>query len=298
MKRSLLSATVVLLAFAGAALAAPTAPPQSPPDGPDLAVMALGPADFPGAKVDAQKYIAVSPGTVAVYERDLTPSSGPLAYISDEVDLYAKATKAQSDAAGFKRLVSTRAGRKFVGAQFAKGLRPLKTNRVTVSTPAGISAGEFAFRFTITAVTNKGTLRVGFAVVRVHRAVAYMFVVAKLGSRVAAGSLVSLVRMQETHFRGGFTIGTVTAPTITGTATQGQTLTADRGRWSGGPEQLTYQWKRCDALGANCVDIAGATAATYVITPADAGFTLGVRAQATNPLSTLTAESALTAVVT
>jgi hypothetical protein len=297
MKRGLL-VIALLFALAGTAAASTAAPPQSPADGPDLALMALGTADIPGAKVDTQKYIALSPGTVAVYERDLAPSSGPLVYISDEVDLYAKATKAQSDVAGFKRLVSTKAGRKFLGAEFAKGLRPLKTKRITVSTPAGISAGEFAFRFTITAVTNKGTIRVGFAVVRVHRAVAFMFVVAKPGSRVAAGPLVSLVKMQEAHFRSGFTIGTVVPPTIAGTAAQGQTLTADRGRWSGGPEQFTYQWKRCDAAGANCADIAGATAATYAVTPADAGFTLGVRAVATNPLSTLTAESPLTAVVT
>lgn len=297
MKRGLVVVTLIF-ALAGTAGASTAAPPQSPADGPDLALMALGPTDIPGAKVDAQKYVALSPGTVAVYERDLTPSRGPVVYVSDEVDLYAKATKAQSDAAGFKRLVSTRAGRKFLGDQFAKGLRPLRTTRVVVSGPSGISAGEFAFRFTITAVTNRGTIRVGFAVVRVHRAVAYLFVVAKPGSRVAAGSLVSLVQIQDSHFRSGFTIGTVAAPTIAGTPVQGQTLTADRGRWSGGPEQFTYQWKRCDALGANCADIAGATAATYVITPADAGFTLGVRAQATNPLSTLAAESALTAVVT
>ena len=297
MKRSLLVVTL-LFALAGTAAASTAAPPQSPAEGPDLALMALGTADVPGAKVDVQKYIALSPGTVAVYQRDLTPSSGALVLISDEVDLYSTAPKAQTDAAGFKRLVSTRAGRTFLGREFAKGLRPLKTKRISVSAPAGISAGELAFRFTITAVTNRGTIRVGFAVVRVHRAVAYMFVVARPGTRVAAGSLVSLVKMQETHFRGGFTIGTVAAPTVTGTAAQGQTLTADRGRWSGGPEQFTYQWKRCDSLGANCADIAGATAATYVVTPADAGFTLGVRAQATNPLSTLTADSALTAVVT
>jgi hypothetical protein len=297
MKRALLVVTL-LLALAGTATASTAAPPQSPADGPDLALMAFAAADFPGAKVDRQKYLAVTSGVTAAYERDLTLSSGPLVYISDEVDLYAQVAGAQSDAAILKTVLSTRAGRTRFGAAFAKGLRPLKTKRVSVSAPAGISAGEFAFRFTLTAVTNRGTIRVGFAAVRVHRAVAYLFVIAKPGSRVAAGTLVSLVKAQEAHFRSGFRIGAVAAPTIGGTAAQGQTLTADRGRWSGGPEQFTYQWKRCDALGANCVDVAAATGATYVVTPADAGFTLGVRAQATNPLSTLTAESALTAVVT
>ena len=296
--KKLLIALALTLALAGAASASSTAPPQSPADGPDLTLMALGIGDFPGAKVDGQKYMPISQGIVAVYTRDILPSSGTLAYVSDEVDLFAKATKAQSEAAGFRRLLTTRAGRKLLGAQFAQGLKPLKTKGIAVSGPSSISAGELAFRFSITAVTNRGTIRVAFVVERVHRTVAYMFALARKGARIAPASLVSLARLQETRFRSGFTIGMVAAPAIAGTATQGQTLTADRGRWSGGPEQFTYQWKRCDLSGANCVDIAGATAATYVITPADAGFTLGFRAQATNPLSTLTTESALTAVVT
>ena len=195
---------------------------------------------------------------------------------------------------GLKGLLGTAAGRKAFGRAFANGLKPLKTKSIAVSRPASISAGELAYRFTITALTNRGTVRVGFVIMRLHRAVGFMFVLARKGAKLSAGSLVSLARAQETHFRGGFTIGTVAAPSIAGTAAQGQTLTADRGRWSGGPEQVAFQWKRCDAAGANCADIPGATTATYAVTQADAGFTLGVRAQATNPLSTLTSESALT----
>lgn len=297
MKKLLLVATL-LLALAGVAGPATAAPPQSPAEGPDLTLMAFAPADLPGAKVDAQKYIPVASGTVASYERDLVLSSGPIAYVSDEVDLYAKPAKAQSDAAALKRLLGSANGRKAFGRAFANGLNPLKTKSITVSRPASISAGELSYRFTITAVTNRGTLRVGFVVMRLHRAVGFIFVVARKGARLTPAALVSLARTQETHFRGGFTVATVTAPTIAGTPAQGQTLTADRGRWSGGPEQFAFQWKRCDAAGANCADIPGATNATYVVTPADSGLTLGVRAQATNPLSTLTAESALTAVVT
>jgi len=66
--------------------------------------MAFALTDFPNAKLDVQKYIPVSAGIMASYERDLVPSAGALAYISDEVDLYATATKAQSDAAALERL--------------------------------------------------------------------------------------------------------------------------------------------------------------------------------------------------
>lgn len=50
----------------------------------------------------------------------------------------------------------------------------------------------------------------------------------------------------------------VTAPTITGTAQVGQTLTSVPGTWTGGPT-FTRQWK------ADGVNIAGATDTTYVV---------------------------------
>ena len=47
-------------------------------------------------------------------------------------------------------------------------------------------------------------------------------------------------------------------------AEDGSTLTADHGTWTGTtPITYTYQWQRCDAAGANCADIAGATGSTY-----------------------------------
>jgi thermitase len=71
-------------------------------------------------------------------------------------------------------------------------------------------------------------------------------------------------------------------PSISGTAQQGQTLTADPGTWTNEPTSFTYQWQRCDSAGANCVAISSATASSYTVAPADAGSTLRVAVTAHN----------------
>jgi len=87
-------------------------------------------------------------------------------------------------------------------------------------------------------------------------------------------------------------------PTISGTAQQGQTLTAGTGSWNGAqPISYAYQWRRCDSAGTGCSDVAGATAQTYVLTSADVGSTMRVAVTASNSAGTSTATSAQTAVV-
>ena len=90
-----------------------------------------------------------------------------------------------------------------------------------------------------------------------------------------------------------------TAPSIAGTPQVGQTLTAQEGRWTGTePMTFAYQWQRCNAQGANCANIAGATAKTYVVAATDLGDRLRVRVTATNRAGSAAAVSGPTAVVT
>ena len=71
-------------------------------------------------------------------------------------------------------------------------------------------------------------------------------------------------------------------PTISGTAQQGQMLTALDGSWTNSPTSFAHQWQRCDASGSNCSAIAGATGQTYTLTAADVGSTIRVQETASN----------------
>src|SRR5205085_6062032 len=75
------------------------------------------------------------------------------------------------------------------------------------------------------------------------------------------------------------------SPTISGTAVKGATLNGSPGAWQGFPvPTFTRQWRRCDALGDGCTDIAGATSDSYTPVAADAGGTLRFRVSGTNSL--------------
>jgi hypothetical protein len=87
------------------------------------------------------------------------------------------------------------------------------------------------------------------------------------------------------------------APVISGSVQVGATLTATTGSWTGEPTSYAYQWRRCDAAGAGCVDIAGATAAAYVVSSADSRLTLRVLVVAANAAGPGGAVSAATAAV-
>ena len=74
-----------------------------------------------------------------------------------------------------------------------------------------------------------------------------------------------------------------TEPSITGTATVGSTLQANRGEWSGQqPITYSYAWQRCTAQGDNCSEIQGANDTEYEVRSGDSGRTLRVRVTARN----------------
>jgi hypothetical protein len=85
----------------------------------------------------------------------------------------------------------------------------------------------------------------------------------------------------------------VTAPAISGTAAQGQTLAASTGGWTGYPgPSFAYQWK------ADAVNISGATASTYLLTSSEVGKVITVAVTATNGSGSASATSSATSAVT
>jgi hypothetical protein len=73
----------------------------------------------------------------------------------------------------------------------------------------------------------------------------------------------------------------VAQPRVTGTRKVTNTLTADRGTWSGTPTSFAYQWQRSTG-GSPFVDVDGATAAGYTLVADDASTQVRVKITATN----------------
>ncbi len=90
----------------------------------------------------------------------------------------------------------------------------------------------------------------------------------------------------------------IAEPTISGSASVGSKLQANRGQWAGDqPITYSYVWLRCSAQGDNCSEIQGATDTEYEVRDADAGRTVRVRVIARNDRGMTSAISNPTAVI-
>jgi hypothetical protein len=87
-------------------------------------------------------------------------------------------------------------------------------------------------------------------------------------------------------------------PTITGTARQGQTLTANPGRWvSTKPITYGYRWLRCLPTRSTCARVQQAINRRYTLTDGDIGFSMRVVVVATTSNGTGRATSPRTGVI-
>ena len=94
-----------------------------------------------------------------------------------------------------------------------------------------------------------------------------------------------------------------TEPKISGSNTEGSTLSTTNGSWSGTtPMNFAYQWVRCPTSGgksdgSDCATIGGATTSAYVLSSADVGKRLRARVTASNSDGSTTAASNATAAI-
>jgi hypothetical protein len=266
---------------------------------PDPAQMALLAGDIPGSKVKGKR-LKPDKGYVAAYARDFELTkpygSSQLIFISSEVHLASAAKTTIADMANFRTFLRSPQGRQLIATSFAKEFgTTLKKKDVTISKLRTPAIGDEAVLVSLAVRTKQGRIYAAFTWFRVDRTLSALAVV---GLRpTGPASVAKLGGMVVAHVGQQFTPVSSLPPTITGTPVQGQTLTASTGTFSMTPT-YTYAWQRCDAAGAACTDIVGATAPTYLVATEDVATTLRVSVTATNRFGTATHQSVQTAVVT
>jgi hypothetical protein len=98
------------------------------------------------------------------------------------------------------------------------------------------------------------------------------------GSKTVASNATGLVRAADA----GRPVS-VQAPTLSGSAAQGQTLHVTPGTWNGQqPITFTFRWLRCDTAGNNCIVQQGFQDDAYTLREGDVGKTIRARVVARN----------------
>ena len=98
------------------------------------------------------------------------------------------------------------------------------------------------------------------------------------GQRTVASNATAAIRAADTGRPAN-----VQAPTLSGTAAQGNALRVSPGTWNGvQPITFTFQWLRCDGAGNNCVLQPGFADDAYALRDGDIGKTVRARVIARN----------------
>jgi hypothetical protein len=291
---------VVVVNVTTASGAQPRALLAPPAGSPDLSKMALQLTDLPaGAKIRKQGYVKTT--DVAEYVRIFREGtarigSKRLLALENDISLISSAGEASFVFKQFRAVVSTKRGRQAFAKAAAKGAG-LNAKKVTVGPPTSLHVGDDSLAFPLRMVTRLGDIRMVIALHRTERVLSFFYFAGGFGAKLRASAAAALARPIARHMHDGLVPANVAAPTITGTAQVGQTLTASPGQWTNSPTASTYQWQHCDAGGSACAAIAGATASTYVVQPGDVGGTIRVTVTATGTVGSGSATSIQTAVV-
>jgi len=265
--------------------------------------MAVRAADLPsGTRVEHQGYVDEE-GYVAAYKRVFGPARVGHARL---VSLYSEIAldKTADDASVTFFTLQLVLGQKSARQQLAqntlkafRGQRLFSARKVTVDKPRSLPIGDGALLLPMTLYTSVGRIHAAIAFGVRHRADTIMVAAAAPGSRLTASDLAPLIAATSDHVHAGLLPINTAPPSVSGAAQLGQTLSAAPGAWSNRPASFDYQWQRCDANGAACVAIPGATGPTYNVDAADPGATLRVSVTAGNSVGQAVAITPQTPVV-
>lgn len=292
--RLVLLAVVAAAALAGAAGAgAASAPP------PDPTSFLLAPGDF-GPRARSADVKPFKVGLLTEYVRGFSnvaaadyplASAASLALVAPDTELAAEAYQEIETAS------HTASGRRALARDFATGFASkLGRKEHVVGTSVGTPRyGTDTVVLPVVIKMNVGTIRMRLVLTHVERVLGAFVLIAAPGRAVPAAAIAFETAAMRKHLTDAFTVANTALPTISGSAAQGQTLTVDEGGWSGVPTAYTYAWSRC--VGGTCTPIDGASARTYVVTPADSGSTLQVAVTGGNSIGSATATAAPTAAV-
>lgn len=297
----LLLVTATLLGAVGAADVSASSAIRPAPGTPDPRKMVLTSADLGGAKVTSQGYYKDNSfPSVISYGRELERAKFGglrLEYVDTEAEVGKSPTTSAITLSGTKKYMGTKQAQKDLAEAFEDDF-PLGSlfGDIQMGKPRDLGVGKDSFDVLIVVRMLDERYEFHLAAFRVERVLGVLGVVGGSGKRVPLATVTRMAKVMAARMAVELAPRNTAAPTISGSPVVGQTLTASSGTWSGQPS-FAYQWQRCDSAGSSCVDLAGATGSTYVVTQADLGATLRVNVTGTNEAGSATASSAPTGVV-
>ncbi|HME05383.1 MAG TPA: hypothetical protein VKG38_20330 [Solirubrobacteraceae bacterium] len=292
-----------------------------PPGTPDLSAMMLQPSDFtPTARVTGQGYFRPDRelGEIAAYESSLvggTAASGAkFAYAYSEVVLYEDSFAAGLYLGAYESYWRSPGFRQGFAHELEQAVRSREHARLRnlhFGALRRLHVGDDSILQPISARVRGRPYSYDRIAMRVDCAVASLELRAVAGGRISFGEALGLAGNVADRMRSGLRTAAPTllvgptvevvpntaglpnaieAAKVIEKASPGDTLSTTEGTWSSCPTSFTYQWERCDAMGAHCAPVGPAvaevTARFYPLTAADFGMRLRVSVTAKNAVGT------------
>jgi hypothetical protein len=285
----ILAAALVALVLGGAALAAQVDLTAS-----QLTIVA---GDISGSRQQSQGPVHEK-GYTSGYQRSFTFGSpngqSGLVFFQSEALVAQTVARAANDVTAVRAALQKPAGRAAFIASVAANLK-VKPSMVKPGPLRSVKVGDSSVELPLSVQLPKRQIYESLVYMQRDRVVS-VIVSAGLHPTAAADSR-RLAAAAVGHVNAALAPAPYAKPTVNGIAQVGKTLTAKPGTWSDPNAKLVYQWQRCDASGASCTNISGATGNTYTAVDADGGSTIRVEVTATNRFGAAKADSAVTDVV-